>query len=510
MRRVSSARPFHVDIAMFKKGLSETYAALWKSVVRPPRDVYTLDQLGPERYTIEGKYEVERTDLRLKNARGLALECSHFVPISGVFKEGFAPKRLACVVYLHTSMGSRREAYEEPLMEALLLRGMSVFVFDQSGSGLSGGEYISVGHYEEKDLQVVIEHLRKSGRVGDIGFWGRSMGAITAINRLRRDLQIAAAVIDSPFTDLRMVGEELAMGGVHISIPRPIWNMLYEHIRSQIKSHVGIDPQLILPIEHAPKISCPVIVAAATQDTVVLPHHAEKMHDAWGCEEGNKRLVTFEGDHWDGRPGWFYEEASDFLERHLVLKQMLKEMEARKAAEERARVEAEMARALEEARLKAEAEVKKKAEAKKKAAAKKKAEAKKKAKAQEDEEERLQLEREAEEEDARRRVETEAMAREDADARRLREDAEARRQLELEAMAREDAESTEREIECAQAIAAAKAKAQADAEAAAALGASLRAWISCCHAPAKAEDLSGDAPVSVEDGALVGARLPRS
>ena len=34
---------------------------------------------------------------------------------------------------------------------------------------------------QEKDLRVVLKHLRASGSVASIGLWGRSMGAATAI-----------------------------------------------------------------------------------------------------------------------------------------------------------------------------------------------------------------------------------------------------------------------------------------------------------------------------------------
>lgn len=500
---------------MFRKGLSETYASLWKSVVRPPRDVYTLEDLGPSRWLLAGKYRIERTDLRLKNKRGLTLECSHFVPLSGVFLSGCEPSKLACVVYLHHSQGSRLDVCREPIVGALLTKGMTVFAFDQSGSGLSGGEFVSVGHFEEKDLQVVLEHLRKSGRVGEIGLWGRSLGAITAINRLRRDPSITVAVIDSPFTNLRIVGDELAMGGVHIKIPRAIWSLVYEHIRKEIQSHVGIDAQTIIPIEHASKIRCPVMFGAATGDTVVLPYHAQEMHDAWGCEEGNKLLSFFDGDHWDDRPEWFYDDASDFLERHLVIKPMLLE---RKAAEEKARAEAEKATAEAEAaekRMRAIVEARKKAEAKKKAEAERKRRVQQKAVAKAAATAKAQEQAELE---ARRQTELECMAREDAEGRRLIEieamtmeddpkliDEAARIQIEIEAMCREDAEALEREIELGQALAAAAVQAEADAQAAADFNASWRgrALLACSRAPARAEDADGDAPTSFEDAALV-------
>lgn len=54
---------------------------------------------------------------------------------------------------------------------------MSVFCFDFAGSGISEGEYVSLGYYEKDDVACVVKHLRESGLVSTIGMWGRSMGA---------------------------------------------------------------------------------------------------------------------------------------------------------------------------------------------------------------------------------------------------------------------------------------------------------------------------------------------
>ena len=37
---------------------------------------------------------------------------------------------------------------------------MEVFCFDFAGSGLSDGEYVSLGYWEKEDLAKVIEYLR--------------------------------------------------------------------------------------------------------------------------------------------------------------------------------------------------------------------------------------------------------------------------------------------------------------------------------------------------------------
>lgn len=54
-------------------------------------------------------------------------------------------------------------------------------VFDCSGSGVSEGDYVTLGVRESEDLEVVVEHLRSSRGVKEVALWGRSMGAVTGI-----------------------------------------------------------------------------------------------------------------------------------------------------------------------------------------------------------------------------------------------------------------------------------------------------------------------------------------
>lgn len=64
------------------------------------------------------------------------------------------------------------------------------------------GEYVSLGHFEQDDLEVVVQYLRSLDSVSTIGLWGRSMGAVTSILHASRDPSIAGMVLDSPFSDL--------------------------------------------------------------------------------------------------------------------------------------------------------------------------------------------------------------------------------------------------------------------------------------------------------------------
>jgi len=115
---------------------------------------------------------------------------------------------MPCVVYMHGNSSSRLEALEA--IPYILPANMTLFCFDFAGCGISEGEYISLGWHERDDLNMIIEYLRKERRVSTIGLWGRSMGSVTALLHGDRDPSIAGMVLDSPFSNMKILVNELA------------------------------------------------------------------------------------------------------------------------------------------------------------------------------------------------------------------------------------------------------------------------------------------------------------
>jgi len=246
----------------------------------------------------------ERHDLQLRSGRG-KLECSHFKPAKS------PETKRPCVVYLHGNCSSRLEAFDA--LPVLLPRDLTVFCLDLSGSGRSDGEYISLGHHEEKDLGIVLQYLRTQENVGSIGLWGRSMGATTSILRAAEDHDLAACVLDSAFRDLRTVAEELVSRG-RFPIPGFLVGWALELVRSEVATRAAFDPLELMPIKCAKLAVCPAFFGVASDDTFVLPHHTKDLHDAW---KGERSLRVFDGGHNGVRPTWFLEEAADFLAERL-------------------------------------------------------------------------------------------------------------------------------------------------------------------------------------------------
>eukprot|EP00929_Paragymnodinium_shiwhaense_P002116 TRINITY_DN102307_c0_g1_i1.p1 TRINITY_DN102307_c0_g1~~TRINITY_DN102307_c0_g1_i1.p1 ORF type:complete len:421 (+),score=52.17 TRINITY_DN102307_c0_g1_i1:82-1263(+) len=283
--------------------IQNQYAELWKAIIRPPRDCYEAKDLGPTVFTIEDR-TYQRTDLSLKNPRGFTLVCSHFEPIP---TERLAEK-LPCVVYLHGNCSSRLEAVST--LPVLLPFNITVFCLDFSGSGLSGGEYLSLGYYERDDLAVVVNYLRETNSVTCIGLWGRSMGASTGLMHADRDPSIAGLVLDSPFSDLRVLCEELVASYTDNKIPAWITSIALSMVRESIRGHAAFDINDLVPIEHVGNAFIPALFAAAYNDTFIRPHHAKELHEAYA---GDKNFVMVEGDHNSARSKFFMDSVAIFF-----------------------------------------------------------------------------------------------------------------------------------------------------------------------------------------------------
>jgi len=182
----------------------EYYDQLWMAIIRPPRKNYALEDLGPKEFVIPSGLRVVRTDLEIGNARGLRMKCSHFEPNDSTRQW----KKMPCVIYMHGNSSCRLEALQ--LVDFFLNSNITLFCFDFPGCGLSEGEFISLGWHERDSVACIVEYLRGMRNVSTLGLWGRSMGAVTTLLHGDRDPSIAGIVVDSPFSNLRTLCDELA------------------------------------------------------------------------------------------------------------------------------------------------------------------------------------------------------------------------------------------------------------------------------------------------------------
>jgi pimeloyl-ACP methyl ester carboxylesterase len=268
-----------------------------------------MEALGPPAFNFCGK-RFTRTDFTLRTKRGYDLECSHWEPVER------ATDRIPVVIYMHGNSSARVEVI--PQLSYLLSLGLAVFSFDFAGSGKSDGDYVSLGHYEREDLSCVVAHLRATNVVSTIALWGRSMGASTALMYGDRDPSIACMILDSPFSDLTQLCEELVEKGREqgIVVPNFVVNMAIRMLQGSVKKQAGFNIKSISPISHADKCFIPALFVAGEHDDFIKKHHSEQIHQVYA---GDKNLIIVEGDHNSPRPKFMFDSASIFLQTCLQI-----------------------------------------------------------------------------------------------------------------------------------------------------------------------------------------------
>lgn len=300
-------------------GAGATFSAhileAWRLIIRPPRRIYGNQSLGPEQLQVilpaeSSKKRLSRPllrqELELKNGRGHVLKCSHFVFCESV-------ERAPCVIFCHGSSSCRVDAFQ--IMPYLFEHKLTVFAFDFSGSGLSGGDYVTLGYREEEDLRVVIDYLSHHEMVSSIGLWGKSMGAVASILRASKDRRVDACVLDSPFGNFQRVVEDYCNQSPALQwVPQSAVDFCLARVCQAVKERVGLDPRQMKPVKVAPQCHCPALFAVAEGDCVVQPGQVEELEAAWN---GNSRFCLLPGGHNTDRPMEFLQEAALFMAEAL-------------------------------------------------------------------------------------------------------------------------------------------------------------------------------------------------
>jgi pimeloyl-ACP methyl ester carboxylesterase len=284
------------------------YEDIWKAIIRPAREEYEDKHLGPKEFHIKGKL-YRRTDLELKNKKGLVLRCSHFEPVQRVCEQ------LPCVIYLHGNCSSRLESLYT--LEILLPANITLFCFDFAGSGMSEGDFISLGWFEREDIEVTVNHLRSSGRTSTIGLWGRSMGAVASLMYVDRDPCIAGMVVDSPYSNLRVLQDELVRN--HTKVPSVVLSIVSALTRKTIKSKAGFDIDNLVPLNYMASSFVPSFFVAGKDDKFVNPKHAQELYDKY---TGDKNIVLVNGDHNSARPQFLLDSIAIFFYNTLMVDQL--------------------------------------------------------------------------------------------------------------------------------------------------------------------------------------------
>lgn len=146
---------------------------------------------------------------KLEIANGVAAEYAEYDARDGKKLSGWfvpapdtVPKPQPCILLVYGYGGYKEQmvGYAQILHDA----GFATFMFDMQGSGLRGGEPVTLGYKERWDMMDAARYLLTRPDVDHdrIGALGISMGAATALLAAEEDQTIKAIVSDSSYASL--------------------------------------------------------------------------------------------------------------------------------------------------------------------------------------------------------------------------------------------------------------------------------------------------------------------
>ena len=352
-------------VEMIKDG----YQQLVNVIIRPPRAMYDVSQhLGPSQFSFYDDTQIQRTDFTVLNERGYTLQCSRWSLASEKEDEHHQNQQQhqqrPILIYLHGNASCRLEVL--PNLTFFLLLGFDIVAFDCSGSGLSDGDHVSLGYYEQHDLHCVITDVRikeseaaaaaaETPQGSDasprptprpITLFGRSMGATTCLmyyatycsvtdsdkpndtaasssNKNGNPANVSCMILDSPFASLEQVASELVEKAKkqhpNIVVPNMIISMILSMLQNSIHKIAGFDIFSLTPIESAKVCTCPVLFIGGIKDDFIPPmSHAQQICEVYKCSSRYKNFLLVPGDHNDERPTIALDAIYSFLQQHVT------------------------------------------------------------------------------------------------------------------------------------------------------------------------------------------------
>merc|ERR1712159_823606 len=131
-----------------------------------------------------------------------------------------------------------------------------------------------------------------------------------------RDPSIAGMVVDSSFSELEILAQELVdlARGEGYTIPGFAVSIALSSIKSTGKSKANFNIEALTPIKDVDSCFIPALFSHAHDDNFIKPHHSD---DIYAKYAGDKNITKVDGDHNTPRPQFFMDSAGIFLTQAL-------------------------------------------------------------------------------------------------------------------------------------------------------------------------------------------------
>ncbi len=213
----------------------------------------------------------------------------------------FGEAKQNTIIFVHGHGGDRAAGSSLEIATKLWEQGFNLLLFDLRGSGLSEGERVSGGYFEQDDLlgayDYVLETETSSGKIGVLGF---SAGAATAILGAAKEPDIQAVVSDSTYADVSdLISQEVALA---TSMPEWIVPVFAPGINIAADVIHGIKLGEMVPEKSVGNIKYPIFLIHGIDGIRIPVDHSVRVHKAahfgsklWKVEDAG-HVMSFENN----------------------------------------------------------------------------------------------------------------------------------------------------------------------------------------------------------------------
>lgn len=202
-----------------------------------------------------------------------------------------------------------------PVAAALHKAGYAVLMFDFRDEGLSKGHEVTVGLFEQRDLEGAVKFAKSMG-YDHIGIIGYSMGAATALEVASKDPTVQAVVADSPFANLYRYLKVHMPEWTHL----PNWPFTPE-IFIELRLINGLDVKKVDPEKDiAGMRHLPILLIAGTADHVVPMRNSLELYRSLHNDPNAKLWIVTNAGHvgaYKVMPKKYLERVTVFFEHAL-------------------------------------------------------------------------------------------------------------------------------------------------------------------------------------------------
>lgn len=187
------------------------------------------------------------------------------------------------IILLSGIRGNRTEQLKRA--KFYLKLGVSVLLPDLRGTGKSGGDKISFGWHERKDLQACIGKLKEMG-VHKIAADGQSLGAATIVYSFLETDQLDFIILESCYDNITQAFKNRVQK----------YHLPYFFFKPTVfftEQIIGEAQSSLTPDKLIPNIKCPTLILAGDQEDQIPTSETRKLYQNCGAE--NKQLHLFKG-----------------------------------------------------------------------------------------------------------------------------------------------------------------------------------------------------------------------